>query len=85
MEKERAQGLALERAVHELRQALEKAWHVSNLAEDYFDLRDRAKFSDTEVQVVLLGYAGAALEHEMVHDYITNALNKARELEASLQ
>lgn len=84
MEKERIRSLTQERVVHELCQALEKAWHVSNLSEDYFDLRDEKEFSDTAVQVVLLGYAGAALEHEMVHDYVTQALNCARRLEASL-
>lgn len=84
MEKEQTRSLAMERTVHELRQALEKAWHVSNQTEDYFDLRDQNGLSDTEVQVVLLGYAGAALEHEMVHDYLTLALRRARELEERL-
>ena len=81
---ERTRTAALERGVLELREALEKAWHVSNLGEDYFDLRDQKGFTDTEAQVVLLGYAGAALEHEMVHDYLTLALHRARALEAAL-
>jgi hypothetical protein len=84
MVEEQTKRLALERTVHELRQALEKAWHVSNQTEDYFDLRDQNGFTDPEVEVVLLGYAGAALEHEMVHDYLTLALHRARELEAWL-
>ena len=84
MVKEQTRSLAMERTVHELRQALEKAWHVSNQTEDYFDLRDQNGFSDTEAQVVLLGYAGAALEHEMVHDYLTLALRRVRELEERL-
>jgi hypothetical protein len=81
---ERTRNRVLERGVLELREALEKAWHVSNLGEDYFDLRDQNGLTDTEAQVVLLGYAGAALEHEVVHDYLTQALRRARALEAAL-
>ena len=81
---ERTRTAALDRGVLELREALEKAWHVSNLGEDYFDLRDRKGFTDAEAEVILLGYAGAALEHEVVHDYLTEALRRVRSLEAVL-
>ncbi len=79
---ERARRSAMEAGLLEVRQALEKAWYVSNRAEEYFDLRDMRNLSQAETEVVVLGYPGAALEHEVVHDYVTHALRQVRKLEA---
>lgn len=78
---ERERRSAMESGLLEVRQALEKAWYVSNRAEEYFDLRDERNLSEEETEVVILGYPGAALEHEVVHDYVTLALRRVRMLE----
>ena len=74
----------LESRVFQVREALEKAWYVSNLGENYFDLRDLENLSQGEAESVLLGYAGAAMEHDVVHDYLTAALRETKELERML-
>lgn len=72
-----------------MRQLLDKAWHISNgMMEDFFDLRDEKQLSDNDICVLKCGYHGAALEHDIVHDYISTAqehLLEAQELLEQLQ
>ena len=67
--------------VYRVKDALIKASYVSNLGEEYFDRRDETDLTGSDLRQVVLGYAGAAVEHDVVHDYITEALKQMDELE----
>lgn len=49
-----------------------KAWHVSNGMIEFFDLRDEEQLSEDEIFNLKYGYHGAALDHDILHDYIVS-------------
>lgn len=74
-------------------QELHKCKHVSNTVQSYYDYRSdqcdgsnvKIPWSEEEKIVILTGYNEAAMDSDIVHDYILTAIRAAQHVHLQLE
>lgn len=63
---------------------LHKAKHMSERVLDFFDQRDPEKLSDIEKLEILKTMPAAAIDHDIVHDYLLRSISTMQKLSTQL-